>query len=63
MIISYEYKNYYMMRERATGIMGGRASHTSEYSEAYSNGFEVLLLPSDDDVSPSCWYDRVTVSG
>jgi hypothetical protein len=46
-----------MIRERTRGIIQ-RASHTSEYSEAYSGGFDDLLLLSDVDVSPSC-CDRV----
>jgi hypothetical protein len=45
--------NHNMIRERATGIMG-RASHTSEYSEVYSGGFDDPLFPSEDDVSPCC---------
>ncbi len=44
--------NYSTIRERATGMIE-EASHTSEYSEAYSGGFNDPLLPSDDDVSPS----------
>jgi len=53
-----------MIKERATGITV-RAFHTSEYSEEYSSGpsgFDDPLLPSDDDVSPSC-CDGVTYQG
>ncbi len=38
------------------------ALHTSEYSVAYSGGFNDPLLPSDDDVSPS-FCDWGYVSG
>jgi hypothetical protein len=55
---TWRYSKHYIIRERATGIMQG-ASHASEYSEAYSGGFDDLLLSSDDDdASPSC-CDRV----